>query len=82
MPQPNSQKMEIAPTQKLILHRQLARYVDAFMHSPIATTLIDEQGLIVDVNEAFLAMARKYVADIRREDRIGLHVLDFATDTD
>ena len=82
MPQPNSQKMEIAPTQKLILHRQLARYVDAFMHSPIATTLIDEQGLIVDVNEAFLAMARKYVADILREDRIGLHVLDFATDTD
>ena len=47
---------------------------------PQPATLIDREGIITEVNEAFIAMARGMGREIRREDRIGQPVARFARD--
>lgn len=46
---------------------------------PTAATLIDAQGTILGVNEAFLAQARRWGRQVRREDRVGRPMIAFAT---
>jgi len=52
-------------------------YANAFDLTPIAATLIDQQGYVVDVNQAFLAMAHELGVHITKDDRVGGHVTDF-----
>ena len=49
-----------------------------FAAIPMPATLIDTEGLIVDVNEIFLEWARSMGRDLRKEDRIGHHVAEFS----
>ena len=50
--------------------------------SPIPTSVVDREGTIVYVNDAFLLHTSKVRgSEIRREDRVGRNVLDFITDT-
>jgi PAS domain S-box-containing protein len=53
-------------------------YHSVFSSIPMPATLIDMQGRIVDVNEAFLEWARGMGRDLRKQDRIGHHVTDFS----
>ncbi|MFA6107728.1 MAG: ATP-binding protein [Candidatus Latescibacterota bacterium] len=46
---------------------------------PTAATLIDAQGIILGVNEAFLAQARRWGRQVRREDRVGRPMITFAS---
>ena len=47
--------------------------------SPIVTSVVDAEGAVVYVNDAFLRHASKVLGkEIRREDRIGTNVLEFA----
>ena len=57
-------------------------YTTVFQASPVPATLVDAEGVIFDVNDAFLAFARRHGVDVRREDRIGRHIADFAGDDD
>ena len=43
----------------------------SFAGLPLPATLVDRDGVILDVNDAFLEMARQQGVDLRREDRIG-----------
>ena len=53
-------------------------YHSVFSSVPMPATLIDMEGKIVDVNEAFLEWARGMGRDLRKQDRIGHHVTDFS----
>jgi signal transduction histidine kinase/CheY-like chemotaxis protein len=64
------------------LRRQLTPFIDLLALLPIPTTLIDCEGVIQDVNQAFLDYARRFFHDLHREDRIGRHVADFCTQPD
>lgn len=55
-----------------ILSRELFEVI------PVPATLIDADGLIVDVNPAFLEYARSLGRQVNKEERIGRSVLDFA----
>ncbi len=77
MPTPRQHSEPIQQNPAAILRLQLNRYAAAFAASATATTLIDAEGIIVDLNDAFLALARQYTSTICREDRIGYHILDF-----
>jgi len=51
--------------------------------SPIPTSVIDTEGTVVYVNDAFLKHATKVRGqNIRREDRIGRHVREFISESD
>ncbi|MFH1567274.1 MAG: PAS domain S-box protein [Gemmatimonadota bacterium] len=52
-----------------------------FAALPQPATFIDARGIIVDVNPAFLEMARAIGREVRREDRVGRPVVDFAVAT-
>jgi len=52
-------------------------YRDVFGSMPVPATLIDADGIIVDVNRAFLAIARRAGRDLRLEDRVGHPVSEF-----
>ena len=46
-------------------------YVGVFEAIPMPATLIDADGIVLDVNQAFLEYARDLGLDIAREDRVG-----------
>ncbi|MBT7913943.1 PAS domain S-box protein, partial [Candidatus Bathyarchaeota archaeon] len=54
-------------------------YAKVFDAIPIPATLIDAQGIIVDVNPSLLAHAGEFGSEIRKEDRVGQHILRFAS---
>lgn len=49
-----------------------------FAALPLPATLVDEAGMIIDVNEAFLEYAATRGRPIQREDRIGRPIGEFA----
>lgn len=53
-------------------------YYDVFNTLPVPATIIDRQGVIVDLNQAFLDYARFIGVNIQKEDRIGKNLCDFA----
>ncbi|MEW6749716.1 MAG: PAS domain S-box protein [Candidatus Latescibacterota bacterium] len=53
-------------------------YRAVFDALPLPATLVDEQGLIVDLNQASVEMAHRVGRRIRKEDRIGSPYLSFA----
>ncbi|MBT7452858.1 MAG: PAS domain S-box protein [Gemmatimonadetes bacterium] len=53
-------------------------YQSVFSSIPMPATLIDMQGRIVDVNDAFLEWARGMGHDLRKQDRIGHQITDFS----
>lgn len=57
---------------------ELRRYAEMFDALPIPATLIDAQGIIIDVNCAFMSIVRQYNSDVGKEDRIGQHIRQFA----
>lgn len=57
---------------------ELRQYTPLFDAFPIPATLIDAEGIVVDVNQAFLNLAHAYGHEIRKEDRIGGHIASFA----
>ncbi|MBT4497913.1 MAG: hypothetical protein HOC74_09350, partial [Gemmatimonadetes bacterium] len=59
--------------------QQLTPFIDLLALLPIPTTLIDSEGIIWDVNQAFLDYARRYFHEVHREGRVGRHVADFCT---
>jgi PAS domain S-box-containing protein len=59
---------------------ELRRYAEMFDALPIPATLVDAQGIIVDVNRALMNIARQYDGDVRKEDRIGQHIGRFASE--
>jgi len=61
------------------LNPELAPFGELLAFLPIPTTLIDSEGIIQDVNRAFLDYARRYFYEVRREERIGRHIADFCT---
>ncbi|MFH1569127.1 MAG: PAS domain-containing protein, partial [Gemmatimonadota bacterium] len=54
-------------------------YAAVFDAIPVAATLIDAQGIVLDVNQAFLALARRAGRDLQARDRVGRHVSDFVS---
>ena len=58
----------------------LSIYVGVFAAMPVPATLIDAGGIIVDVNDAFIDLARRYDIPVRREDRIGRPLWEFSGD--
>ncbi|MDP6016895.1 MAG: PAS domain-containing protein, partial [Candidatus Latescibacteria bacterium] len=59
-----------------------SHHAGAFAAMPIPATLIDAHGVIVDVNDAFLDLARRHNIPLRREDRIGRPIWEFAGEDD
>lgn len=57
-------------------------YRGVFAAMPVPATLIDAQGLIVDVNEAFLELAHRYGLSVKREDRVGFPLWQFSGEAD
>lgn len=53
-------------------------YESLFRALPIPATLIDREGIILDINPAFIAYAQSIGRSIRREERVGRHICDFA----
>ena len=53
-------------------------YAGVFDAIPLPATLIDANGIVTDVNRAFLELAHAYGHAIRKEDRIGGHIASFA----
>ena len=51
---------------------------DLFEALPLPATLVDGEGRIAGINQAFLDYARQRGRQIRLEDRLGFHILDFA----
>jgi PAS domain S-box-containing protein len=51
---------------------------DLFEALPLPATLVDREGRIAGLNQAFLDYARQRGRHLRLEDRLGFHVLDFA----
>ena len=51
---------------------------DVFHALPVAATLVDTAGVIVDVNDAFLQHASRLGVEVDPADRIGHPILDFA----
>jgi PAS domain S-box-containing protein len=45
---------------------------------PLPATLVDREGRITGINQAFLDYAHQRGRQINREDRLGFHILDFA----
>jgi PAS domain S-box-containing protein len=60
----------------------IGNYAPIFYAIPIPATLIDTQGIIVDVNQAFLDLAHHHDTEIRKEDRIGRHITSFTGDAE
>jgi PAS domain S-box-containing protein len=56
----------------------LPDYAEVFEEIPLPATLTDAQGMILDVNRAFLAHARSLGRQINKADRVGRSVYDFA----
>jgi PAS domain S-box-containing protein len=54
-------------------------YTRAFDAIPLPATLIDTDGIVIDVNQAFLDLAHSYGREIRREGRIGRPIASFAS---
>jgi signal transduction histidine kinase/CheY-like chemotaxis protein/GAF domain-containing protein len=54
----------------------------AFAALPLPATLLDAEGVILDVNDAFLAMARSHGRILRREERVGRPIWQFAGEDD
>ena len=61
------------------LRQQLDLYTGLFAELPVPATLIDLQGIILDVNQAFLDYARLHASPVLPEDRIGRPIAAFAT---
>lgn len=57
-------------------------YQGVFQSLPTPATLIDRDGIVVDINAAFIDYARAAGTYIRREDRVGQHIARFASDKD
>ena len=55
-------------------------YRAVFGAIPVPATLIDADGIILDVNGAFLAIARRAGSDLKPEDRIGKPANEFVAD--
>ena len=53
-------------------------YSSVFRTLPIPATLIDRNGIILDINDAFVAYTHSIGRMIQREDRIDKHICDFA----
>ncbi|MBI2504588.1 MAG: PAS domain-containing protein [Candidatus Latescibacteria bacterium] len=51
---------------------------DLFEALPLPATLVDREGRIAGINQAFLDYARQHGRNLRLEDRLGFHLLDFA----
>lgn len=60
----------------------LPDYAGVFAAMPLPATLIDAHGVIVDLNDAFLDLARRNGIPLRREDRIGRPIWEFAGQED
>lgn len=58
---------------------QLYRHV--FNALPAPATLVDANGIILDINNAFIEYARTHGRNITRDDRIGKHIAEFASKT-
>ena len=56
----------------------LSIYNAVFNSLPTPAPIIDRNGIILDINDAFLNFARSVGRHIVREDRVGAHVCDFA----
>lgn len=68
-------KTQVQPVDAWNELRQCTQLFDAL---PIPATLINAEGIVVDVNPAFLDLAHAYGHEIRKEDRIGGHIASFA----
>lgn len=55
-----------------------AVFAAVFNALPTPATIIDRNGIIQDINPAFIEYARSVGRQIHREDRIGKHICDFA----
>ena len=64
------------------LRPELTPFIDLLAFLPIPTTLIDSEGIIQDVNQAFLDYVRRHFHEVRREERVGRHIADFCTQPD
>jgi PAS domain S-box-containing protein len=53
-------------------------YAGTFDSIPLPATLIDAEGIVVDINQAFLDLAYSYGRVILKQDRIGGHCASFA----
>src|SRR5262245_14798601 len=60
------------------LNRMHTIYSAVYNALPIPATIIDRNGIILDINPAFIDFARSMGKSIRREDRVGYHICDFA----
>ncbi|MDA0337865.1 MAG: PAS domain-containing protein, partial [bacterium] len=56
--------------------------IGVFAAMPIAATIIDADGTIIDVNDAFIKLARRFDISLRREDRVGRPLWEFAGEND
>jgi PAS domain-containing protein len=56
----------------------LPGYAEVFEEIPLPATLVDAQGIILDVNRAFLEHARSLGRKIVKADRVGRSICDFA----
>ena len=54
-------------------------YREAFDALPVPATLIDAQGIIVDVNRAFFEYTRARGREVNKAERVGYHVAEFVT---
>ena len=55
-------------------------YTAVFNALSTPATVIDRNGIILDINPAFIEYARSVGRFIVREDRVGFHICDFASD--
>lgn len=53
-------------------------YTSVFNVLPTPATIINREGIILDINPAFMQFAHSVGRYITREDRIGYHICDFA----
>ncbi len=55
-------------------------YAVVFRSLAIPATIIDRNGIILDINPAFIEYARRLGRDITPADRIGRHICDFSSE--
>jgi PAS domain-containing protein len=56
----------------------MASSAQIFDALPLPAAMIDAQGTVVDINQAFLSLAHSHGIEIRKEDRTGRHIASFA----
>ncbi len=57
-------------------------YRSTFEALALPATVIDPDGVIIDVNNAFLDLARRHKPSLQRQDRLGRPIWEFAGEQD